>query len=259
MANELPASEAATSLREQQLQFANHLRDPVNHPAPQGIDERRLQVYRKLFFGNISNLLANTFPVIHRILPEPQWQALVRDFYSHHHCETPLFPFIAGEFAEFLAEEAKENPDYPFLAELALYEWSEIALRHSETDTLAESVSGEGAPDVSKPQLSPLCWPLAFRWPVHRIGIDYCPTELPESATFLLVYRDSMDTVKFVESNAATFRLLALLGDDSYPDMSAVAAQLAVELQFQDLAVLRQTIADTLQRLQAWQLLVINP
>ena len=41
-------------LREQQLQFANHLRNPDRFPAPQGIEERRLLVYRDLFFNNIS-------------------------------------------------------------------------------------------------------------------------------------------------------------------------------------------------------------
>ena len=261
MANELPSSELAapeltalaltTSLREQQLQFANHLRDPENNPAPQGIEERRLQIYRKLFFGNISNLLANTFPVIHSILPEPQWQALVRDFYAHHRCETPLFPFIAGEFVDYLADEAPENPDYPFLAELGFYEWTEIALRHSEVDALPEVVA-------NKPQLSPLCWPLAFRWPVHRIGLDYCPIEPPETATFLLVYRDATDQVKFIESNAATFRLLALLNNDDYPDIAAVTARLATELGYQDLDALETVIAETLRQLQAWQLVVIN-
>lgn len=215
------------SLREQQLAFANHLRNPALHAAPPGVSEQRLRVYRELFFNNISQLLAGAFPVIRSMLPDAGWQALVRDFYTQHRCETPLFPFIAGEFADYLQHGRATAGDLPFLAELALYEWSEIALRHADEEPLPAAVG-------DKPRLSSLCWPLAFRWPVHRIGADYQPTEAPSQPTCLLVYRDEGHAVRFIESNAATFRLLALLADDSLPHLAAVTAQLALELQHPD-------------------------
>lgn len=219
------------SLREQQLAFANHLRNPSLHAPPPGVSEQRLRVYRELFFNNIRQLLAGAFPVLRSILPDADWKALVRAFYAHHRCETPLFPFIAGEFADYLQQERDRAGEPPFLAELALYEWSEIALRHAE-DAMWPAVVGD------KPRLSPLCWPLAFRWPVHRIGGDYQPAEPPAQPTCLLVYRDETHAVRFIESNAATFRLLTLLADDSLPDLAAVTAQLALELQHPDAVVL---------------------
>src|SRR6478752_1577329 len=165
------------NLREQQLLFANHLRNPRDFAAPAGVEERRMCIYRHLFFGNISNLLATTFPVIRSIMDEKQWEALVRDFYATHRCETPLFPYIAGELAEYLLHERDSDADYPFLGELARYEWSEIALRHSD-------------------EAMPTCWPMVFRFPVHRIGVGYLPQQAPATATYLLMYRRCDEQIK---------------------------------------------------------------
>lgn len=215
-------------LREQQLIFANHLRNPAMFPAPPDVEERRLQVYRRLFLGNISHLLAGTFPVIRSILAEAQWQALVRDFYTHHHCATPLFPLIAGEFAEYLLNERKVESDYPFLAELAQYEWAEIALRHSD-------------------EALPTCWPFVFRFPVHRIGTDYLPQDAPDSPTHLLIYRRCDEQIKFMESSAATFRLLQLV--QTLPTLQDVCECLAEEMQHPDIQALQGMVEKTLQQL----------
>lgn len=233
----------SSRLRAQQLLFANHLRNPQQFAAPPGISERRLRIYRDLFFNNISNLLAGAFPVIRSILADDVWQALVRDFYTQHRCETPLFPFIAGEFADYLADEHTTAGDLPFLAELAHYEWVEIALRHSDAVLPAAGKTG-------KPQLSPLCWPLLFRWPVHRLGADYQPAESPPEPTYLLVYRHADEMIRFVASNAATFRLLQLLEDAAVPDVRTASQQLAHELQHPDPLALQdmaeQTVRDLL-------------
>ncbi len=78
--------------------------------------------------------------------------------------------------------------------------------------------------------ISPLAWPLSYRYPVHRIGPDLLPTRSEPTPTHLLVYRDRDDVVRFVEINAVTQRLLALL--DAHPDWAGAqaVAQVAVEL-----------------------------
>lgn len=249
------SAEHQDTLRDQQLLFANHLRNPDIFAAPPDIEERRLRIYRHLFFGNINQLLTTAFPVIRSIFPDPEWQALVRDFYATHRCETPLFPYIAGEFADYLLHEREEDAVYPFLAELAQYEWSEIALRHSDetvqgADETVQSSSIK-SPDNSsaKPVLSPLCWPMVFRFPVHRIGADYLPGQVPAEPTCLLVYRQPDGQVKFIESGAATFRLLQLLQDDSLPTLQAVCERLAEEMQHTDVHALQVMMQDTLSRL----------
>jgi hypothetical protein len=239
-------SERPEGLRQQQLLFANHVRNPSAFPAPVGVEERRMRIYRQLFFGNISQLLSTTFPVIRSILDDKKWEALVADFYAMHRCETPLFPFIAGEFADYVVNERNAEGDYPFLAELAQYEWSEIALRHSDA-----VLPDAELPDVdgSKPMLSPLCWPMVFSFPVHRIGMNYLPQHAPPEPTCLLVYRQADGVVKFMESSPATFRLLQLLQDDSIPTMQAVCEQLADEMQHPDIASLEAMVHETVGRL----------
>ena len=44
-----------------QYEFAAHIRDPDRVPAPKGIEDRRMGVYRHLFFNNLRNLLGGMF------------------------------------------------------------------------------------------------------------------------------------------------------------------------------------------------------
>ena len=57
------------------------------------------------------------------------WHALVRAFIDQHRCHTPYFLEISQEFVQFLMQDYRPlASDPPFLAELAHYEWVELAL-----------------------------------------------------------------------------------------------------------------------------------
>lgn len=195
-----------------QFKFAGHIRDPEQHAAPPGLEDRRLNIYRELFFNNISSMLAANFPVLRKLYSTEDWQALVRDFYSEHRCQTPLFPELAKEFLRYLQDVRKQRTGDPaFLHELAHYEWVELALSLDEReldDTVAEP-NGDLLEGV--PVLSPLAWPLTYRFPVHRIRPDFQPRKAPSEATHLLVYRDRQYNVKFMQLNQVTRFLLELL------------------------------------------------
>ncbi|MBW3549781.1 MAG: putative DNA-binding domain-containing protein [Proteobacteria bacterium] len=213
----MPAPDRKATLREQQLALTRHLRDPDHHPAPGGIEDRRLSVYRELLFNNIESLLAGNFPVIRRLLGDARWRILVRDFYRDHRCQTPLFPEIARELLRYL-ETRMDATDPPFLYELAHYEWVELALQISEAsaaDTVHDPAGDllEGAP-----VLSPLAWPLAYHWPVHRLGPDHQPATPPDTPTLLLLRREPDGNVRFSELSPLAFRLLQRLGE--VPELS---------------------------------------
>ena len=87
-----------------QYEFAAHIRDPERQAAPAGIEDRRMKIYRDLFFNNIESLLAGNFPVLRKLYDDACWKELVRDFYANHLCRTPLFPEIAREFLRYLQE-----------------------------------------------------------------------------------------------------------------------------------------------------------
>ena len=76
-----------------------------------------------------------------------------------------------------------------------------------EVDASADLLSGI-------PVVSPVAWSLAYSYPVHTIGPGNKPTQPGEQPTYLIVYRDRGDSVRFMEANAATARLLQLLQDN---------------------------------------------
>lgn len=200
---------------EVQRAFAAHLRDPDRAPPPADVEPRRMKVYRELFFNNLSSLLAGTFPVLHAILGPERWSALVRDFMVRHRAHTPLFPELPQELLRFLQETRRDEPgDPPFMLELAHYEWVELALQLSDASHARDDVDPSGDLLAGAPVVSPLAWPLAYEWPVHRLSAEHQPDAPPAQPTFLVVFRDRRDEVRFMEVNAVTARLLELAGAD---------------------------------------------
>lgn len=219
-------------LRAQQFELAAHVRDPDGAPPPAGIEARRLAIYRDLFFNSLQGLLAGNFPVIRRILGTDRWQVLVRDFYRDYRCSTPFFPELPREFIQYLQQRAEEDRgDAPWLAELAHYEWVELALDLSEADVADERFDPQGDLLDGVPQLSPLAWPLAYTWPVHRLSPGFLPTSAPDAATFLLVQRDERHKVRFSELSALTFRLLQRLSET--PELTGREQLLALAAEAQ--------------------------
>ena len=200
----------ADALHDQQFVLARHLRDPQTHPAPPGIEERRLAIYRDLFFNNIEGLLAGNFPVIRKTLGDDAWRKLVREFYATHRSHTPLFPEIAREFIRYL-ESRDDDALPPWLRELAHYEWVELALQIADDAVPAHVADGDLL--TGEPVLSPFAWALAYPWPVHRIGPDFLPDGPPAEPTLLLVRRDADYQVRFAAISPLVYRLVELLGE----------------------------------------------
>lgn len=208
----------ADRLRRAQLEFAAHIRDPDHAPAPAGIEDRRMAIYRELFFNNVRDLLGRSFPVLRKLLGDAAWDAMVRDWLVRHRAQTPLFLELPREFLTYL-QEARDPAagDPPFLAELAHYEWVELALSIDEREPDLAEVDRDGDLLAGRPVLSPLAWSLVYAWPVHRISPEYRPAEPPPEPTRLVVYRDRRDRVGFLEINVVTARLLELLATDASP------------------------------------------
>lgn len=191
-----------------QREFAAYIRDPKHNPVPEGIQEQRMAMYRELFFNNINGFLASNFPVLRTLLNDEQWFELAQDFFANHISQSPHFSEIPEEFLAFLEHERDNANDYPFMLELAHYEWVEMALAISKQ----ELVTNDSQLILeTRVQLSPLAWSLAYQYPVHKISPDFLPTAPPEQPTCLIVYRDTHDDVHFIEITPLTYRLLAMI------------------------------------------------
>ncbi|MGB5442269.1 MAG: putative DNA-binding domain-containing protein [Gammaproteobacteria bacterium] len=214
-----------------QYQFAAHIRDPEHQPAPDDVEDRRMQIYRELFYNNVEGFLSGTFPVLRKIYTDDAWHRLVRGFFSSHHSRSPLFLEIPREFLGWLeSERVREPGDFPFLNELAHYEWVELALSISEETPGLNYINPEGDLMTGIPVLSPLAWLLAYQYPVHKISPGFLPQQAGENPTLLVVYRDSADEVGFMEINPVTKRLLELIAEDSNSSGEQLLEQIAAEL-----------------------------
>lgn len=212
---------APERLREQQFALARHLRDPANFPPPPGIEERRLSIYRDLFFNNIESLLAGNFPVIRQTLGDAAWRALVRRFYAGHRSHTPLFPQIAREFIRFL-QDNETTAEWPaWLPELAHYEWVELALQISDDATPPHDPGGDLLEGI--PLASPFAWPLSYRWPVTHLGPDFQPVQPPATPTCLLVRRDSDHRIRFAALSPLAYRLFEQLQEGRHTGRTLLA------------------------------------
>lgn len=214
-----------------QTQLTAHLRDPENAAAPVGIEDRRLKIYRELFYNNIEGFLTNAFPVLRQLTADDHWHPMVRDFYARHQNHDPLFQGLAEAFLHYLEHErGTVQGDPPYLQELAHYEWVELALSIAEDELTPVLADPNGDLLDGVPLLSPLAWTLAYDYPVHRIGPDFQPDTPGGTPTYLVVYRTRQDEVKFTEINAVTARLLALIEEQPQATGRAHLTQIAAEL-----------------------------
>lgn len=214
-----------------QYAFTAYIRDPENNPRPSDVEERRLKIYRELFYNNVEDFLANTYPVLRKITSNRHWHAMIQDYFANHLSRTPLFPEMPREFIKYLEHERVPHPDDPvFMLELAHYEWVELALSTLDIETEASDINPEGDLLEGIPAISPLAWLLNYRFPVHKISPEFQPKEANKNPTYLLVYRDPDYEVRFIEANLVTARLTQLIIDNSNKTSRELLEQLVDEL-----------------------------
>ena len=217
-----------------QYAFAAYIRDPEHNPAPPEVKSERMEKYRELFFNNISNCIASGFPIMKQVLDESHWLGLVQDFFARHRSTTPYFSELPEEFLAFMREERAHPKDPPFLFELAHYEWVELALYLADGEAPAQTRELLENPLACGIKLSDVAWPLAYRFPVHLVTRDCQPSEPPDEPTYLAVYRNREDDVRFLEVNPVTFRLLEILQEAGPQQAGLCLGQIASELGVAD-------------------------
>jgi hypothetical protein len=193
-----------------QLAFTGYLRDPHVQPKPLQVPNERLAVYEEIVFNNLLESISACFPIAKTILGD-NWPQLIRDFMQRHSANSPIFRQIPEEFLDYLAHlDAGVINRYPsYLLSLCHYEWVELAVASSadliQPDELDVDGSLLNAPIVYAPGMQLL----RYAYAVHHISPDR--QQLEPAETFLAVFRDAQDEVKFVELNAMTHHLLTLL------------------------------------------------
>jgi hypothetical protein len=235
-----------------------HIRDPQKAPAPDGIEDRRMAIYRELFFNNLKSLLSNMFPVLKKLHSDQHWRRLVRKFMQQHQAHTPYFLQLPAEFLDFLQNEYELEPDdFPFLVELAHYEYIELALSVSEEANDMAGVDDEGDLLAGIPVKSALAWAFAYQYPVHRISSDFLPDAPAEHPVYLAVYRGSDDKVGFLELNAVTAGLLnAIEENEAGLTGEQLLRKLAADIGYSDVDAFVEHGASALGEMRSLEILI---
>jgi hypothetical protein len=206
-----------------QADFGTYLRDPTKQSLPKGVLPRRAKVYEDLLFNNICGFINTCFPICKTLHSKGEWETLARGFFRDWRCHSPRFNDIPKEFLDYLASDCSPELTYPWLLQLAHYEWVELAV-----DTFDESgINASRAENAAGIRVNPSLQNLIYDWPVHQISPDYIPTEAQQ--TFLLVYRNKEHEVRFTEINAATSALINLF-EQGYTTSEQALTELASQM-----------------------------
>lgn len=240
-----------------QYEFAAHIRDPEHAPAPAGIEDRRMAIYRELFFNNLRSLLSTFFPVLKKLHSDEKWDNFIRQFMQMHRAETPYFLELPQEFLDFLQNEySPQDDDLPFLAELAHYEFAELALSISTDSDDLSGVDPDGDLLENIPVKSVLTWVYAYTFPVHRISTSFLPDAPGEQPVYLAVYRRLDDKVRFLELNPVTAGLLhAIEENNSGKTGEQLLRDLAVTINYSDVDTLIEHGAKALTEMRHLEIL----
>jgi len=211
-----------------QKRFSDHIRDPENNPAPEGIEDRRLAIYRRLFSNNLSSLFGKNFPIARKIVPDARWRELIRAFMVEHRPTTPLFPEIGREFVRFLADHPEQYPEWPWLAELCHWQFMATCVRNDESELSDAGADPEGDLLGDHPEVNPTLRLAQYEWPVHTIRANRMP-DAPKTV-ILAIFRKRNDKLGRMQINAITGRLLELLQENAAASGHLCLKQLAEEI-----------------------------
>lgn len=245
------------AFKKHQYEFTAHLRNPKSSAMPDGIEDRRMAIYRDLLYNNIEGFIANSFPVIREIYNDKNWHKMIRDFFANHKSHSPYFLEISQEFLDYLQNERQPRSEDPAgLLELAHYEWVELALHVSDETISMQNIDANGDLLDQHPVFSPVAWPLVYQFPVHKMSPDKLPAQAPENPTCLVVYRNRNDKVQFLEITPVTAQLIALLQEnESYSGHDAIT-QIIRQMQHPNPGVVKQGGRAALEELQQYGIIL---
>lgn len=243
--------------KEVQKAFTAHMRDPSVNSGPADIEDRRLKIYRDLVFNNINSLISGSFPVLKTIYPDQKWLSLIRAFVRDHISHTPHFPKMPQEFLTFLKEvEQQGTLEFPFTWELAHYEWLELAIDLDTRNIIHKPAANAELFLEQCPVINPISTTVGFNWPVHEIGPDHLPEELPEQPTYIVVYRNAGLKTGFMELNPLAAMLLEKISADENRTGQEILLQISKEIDHPDPSIIVQGGCELMYQMTAKHILL---
>lgn len=234
-----------------QHEFTAHIRDPKTHKEPAGVVPARMAVYRDAVFNNIFESVSICFPVCQAAFGKTAWRALLKNFVRSYPAQSPIFRDIPQQFLEFLNSPLAQVSTPAYLAELAHYEWVELAISAQPTEPIKLSKTPNFLSE--KPVLAPAHMLLKYNFAVHKIAKGKLPKTAEE--TYFLVFRNAEFEVKFIELNPTTFQLLQLIENNETTGEQALVS-LAESIQHPNVEAVTAFGAEILNDLAKQQAII---
>jgi uncharacterized protein len=243
-----------------QLAFTAHLRDPQRYPAPAGVPSERMAVYDEIVFNNLLQSVSACFPVASAVLGKRKWRKLVQRFMRHYSANSPFFRDIPKQFLEFLQTdlntqdaELKAIALPPYINALCHYEWIELYVSAHPAEVKAINASKALDLAANMPVFNPTLQLLQYDYAVHKISAR--KKVVQPTPTQLVVYRNLQNVVKFVEMNAVTYQLIALMQSEKLTGAKALLL-LAQQLGHPEPQIIMQFGLAILEELRAQEIII---
>lgn len=242
-----------SSLIDTQYAFIQHIKNPKANPFDGAIEDRRLKIYRELFFNNILGFLSSGFPVLESLYCEQQWKMLARKFFIEHECRSPYFIDISKEFVEYLSSEYQLSElDPVFMRELAHYEWLELDVSVRKSSQIAKVWDGNSP--ITQVQMSDLASLVSYQFPVHRISANFKPLQTSE-IVYLVVYRDATDEVNFTLVNTVSAHLLNTIIEQNVVSIDTLTKMMVEAMPQLDETQISESLQQVLRQLLKQEIL----
>lgn len=179
------------SLLEKQREFASHL---TRAASSEGV-----AVYRSNVYGNWTTALAAAYPIVRRIVGEPFFDAMAREYAHTYPSRSGDLNDFGQQLAEFL-ETFTPAQDLPYLRDVASLEWlahrAYFAAKAPSCDVSRLRDLPPACWSDLRVALVPACavlrsaWPLARIWAVHQDDYEgEIDVDLGSGPDRLLVHR----------------------------------------------------------------------
>ena len=162
----------------------------------------RIEIYRDLVRNSFLDLLSRIYPYSKKLIGK-EWEKLLSEYFEFFPPKSPIFNKIAENFPLFLSHQEKLLKKYPFIQELAMYEWLELEIADRENETEKKNL------------INPIHVLFSSNYPVNKI-IEYIDNnadlnKLETRETHIIIYRDPKTyQVRFFELSKASLAYIEL-------------------------------------------------
>lgn len=168
----------------------------------------RILIYRELIQSSIFDLISRIYPYTLELIKKDK-EKLLPVYLEQFPPKSPILNKVAESFPLFIANQKQLIKKYPFIYELATYEWLELEVADREEQDEGEGDKGQGI-------LNPIHEICRFKYDIPLI-VELIKNNKPlnkisQKQTSILIYRNPKTLeVKFFQLSPASLGYIELL------------------------------------------------